>query len=172
MVRTMKCNNCGTEYGLEFVYCPKCGKKAINIRREKKNLDNVDFLKFATNEELKIIHSEIKGMKFEDFKAWVSDKHSNVYIYRCYVGFCGDYKTNRSFSYHLHFLPCEKMVDQIEERIKDGRDKLVRFSPQEYKLLRTTPIDEEGVTWWRTKDECSAVMKKMQEELEGRGISL
>lgn len=169
MVRIMKCNNCGAEYEFEFVYCPKCGKKAINIRREKKSLSNTDWLTIATKEELKITHNMLKNMSFDEFEAWLKDKHENIYIFRCFVSVI---YPNEKYALRLRYDSVDETVENIENAIRNLKGKVVAFCPRESKLLKTTPMDEEHVTWWRSKKDCLAALDEIRQKLKGRGISL
>jgi late competence protein required for DNA uptake (superfamily II DNA/RNA helicase) len=167
----MKCTTCGTEYDFEFIYCPKCGKKAINIRREKKSLSNTDWLAVATREELKQTHDMLKTMSFDEFEAWLKDKHDNIYIFRCFVSLI---EPGSKYATRLRYGSVDEMVESIEAAVtnKNYKRKVVAFCPRESKLLKTTPMDEEGITWWRSKEGCLAALDEIRTKLRGRGISL
>ena len=165
----MKCTKCGFDFGETMSnYCPQCGKKLINNRKEKLVLPNTDWLRLSSDNEASAFFHQINNMSVDDFNSWRQGMHSNVYIY----ALCFTYHRpgeisltrHKPYTFTVKWLTEKDMKDEIDYVIHKLRGIPVSLLAQKYKMQRSLKSEECGQTWWRTKEECQAVVDRIVSE--------
>ena len=164
----MNCRKCGKEIQAGYQFCPFCGAKDP-VKEEQLVLRNTDWLRYATEEELASFLKELRIMTAEDFGMWCCGMHENIRIFQIAVKYSRHYEANGKTEWHHHLLrgiSAKEAIEKIHSIMISG-DRLHEVFAKEYRLTKSVLEEDEGITWFRTREECEAAINRLMHTIRG-----
>lgn len=157
----MECKHCKSVIDDSFKYCPNCGKKVLKPS-DRLILRNVDWLRFATTEELDLFLPELKTMTTEEFEMWLCGMHENIRVFQIKVVYQVLWK-NEWYKRNFCGLSASATAREIKDLFKGFENgKIVSIEAKECKLSKAFKEESDGKEWFRTKEECNAAISTIQ----------
>ena len=159
----MNCRKCGKEIQAGYQFCPFCGTKDP-AKEEQLVLRNTDWLRLATMEELEAFLPELKSMTAEELSMWRCGMHENIRIFQIKVNYTWSQKYHNEIERRRSSIRGFSAKDTEEQikRISLRGDAITEISVVECNLSGRFKETDDGITWFRTTEECKTAISKIK----------